>query len=111
MTRFSQVHDPGLQQERTNLAWDRTALAVMVTSGIMVRAIGSPYPRLWHLLPAVTFLVGLLLLATDRHRYLVRWERMQAGGSAQSWRSILVVGLTAVVLGIGGVAVLVSHHL
>lgn len=111
MSRFDQVYDPGLQQERTTLAWDRTALAVMVTSGFMVRAIGEPYPRLWHLFPAVTFVVGLGLLFAARPRYLARWRRLEEGRSPQSWRSIVVVGVTAVVLGVGGVAVIVSHHL
>lgn len=111
MSRFEEVYDPGLQQERTNLAWDRTALSIMVTSGILLRAIGSPYPQPWHLLPAAGFIVGLVILATDRHRYLARWQRLQEGGSPQGWRSMVAVGAVSVVLGISGLATIVARHL
>ncbi|HSJ34332.1 MAG TPA: DUF202 domain-containing protein [Acidimicrobiia bacterium] len=110
MSRFQQVYDPGLQQERTNLAWDRTALSIMVTSGILLRSIGSPYPQPWHALPALAFLVGLVLLATDRNRYLARWQRMQEGGSPQGWRSIVAVGAIAVVLGVAGLVTIAARH-
>ena len=111
MSRFQQVHDPGLQQERTNLAWDRTGLSIMVTSGILLRAMGSPYPQAWHVLPLLAFVVGLALLATDRHRYLARWQRLQEGGSPQGWRSIVVVGAISVVLGISGLITIAVRHL
>lgn len=111
MSRFEEVYDSGLQQERTNLAWDRTGLSIMVTSGILLRAIGSPYPQPWHVLPLLTFVVGLALVATDRHRYLDRWRRLQEGGSAQGWRSIVVVGAVSVVLGISGLITIAGRHL
>lgn len=75
-----QVHDPGLQQERTALAWDRTALAMLATALVYARAVGPPYVRLEHV-PAVVGLVvgaGMLVLGARRYRDLhavLRGER------------------------------------
>ncbi|MEQ8841826.1 MAG: DUF202 domain-containing protein [Acidimicrobiales bacterium] len=35
--RWSKVVDPGLQQERTALAWERTAIAIMVSGVLLAR--------------------------------------------------------------------------
>jgi uncharacterized membrane protein YidH (DUF202 family) len=103
---FGQVHDAGLQQERTSLAWDRTGLAIMVTSGFLFRVIGQPYPQAMHTLPIITFLIGLLLVASDRHRYLARWQRLQHGRDVTSWPATATVGITTTLLGFAALAVL-----
>lgn len=108
MPHFDQVYDPGLQQERTNLAWDRTGLAVMVASGFLVRAMGEPFPRPVHVLPAVTFLIGLGLLASDRSRYIRRWHRLAEGEEIMAWLPIAIVGITTVVVGLTALAVVLG---
>lgn len=100
MTGPGHLPDPGLQQERTSLAWDRTGLALMVASGLLLRVEGAPYPRLAHLLPAVTFLFGLVLVVVDRPRYLRRWRRLAAGGGMLDPAPVVAVGVAATVLGV-----------
>lgn len=105
MTEFDRVHNPALQQERTTLAWDRTGLALMVASGLLLRAAGPPYPRLLHVVPAVAFLVGLSLLFLGRRRYLRRWRGLESGLPILSPAPVAMVGVVTVVLGITGFAV------
>ncbi len=78
----------------------------MVTSGLLFRVIGQPYPQVMHTLPILTFLIGLVLVASDRHRYLARWQRLQHGEEVSSWSAVATVGITTVILGVAALAVL-----
>lgn len=99
MGTIEKVHDPGLQQERTVLAWDRTALTLMVASGLLVRVAGDSPFRLGIALATLALLVGLMILIFDRRRYLVRWRRMEAGGPMTSNVLVTLIGAITVVLG------------
>lgn len=90
---------PGLQPERTLLAWVRTVLATVVVAGLLLRLVGPPLTRAAHL-PALAVLVvaGWLFVASDR-RYRHDERRTQAVPAGQ----LLV--LTVAVVGLGGVAV------
>ena len=67
-----QVTDDGLQRERTALAWNRTALAMIVAGALQLRA-GGGQP-LYQVPGAliVAFGAWLLVRCTDRYRRLSR---------------------------------------
>ncbi|MCS3842368.1 DUF202 domain-containing protein [Microbacterium sp. AK031] len=61
--------DPGLQPERTELAWRRTALAIglgsLVTLRLLPAALGSPW---WVLVGVLGLLVAVTLWVAGRRR-------------------------------------------
>jgi uncharacterized membrane protein YidH (DUF202 family) len=73
--------EDGLQRERTALAWNRTALALIVAGSLLTEHLGPPFFDLFHL-PAYCALVAgvavLWLAATDS-----RWRSKSATGVAQ----------------------------
>jgi uncharacterized membrane protein YidH (DUF202 family) len=109
MARFQQTHDPGLQQERTVLAWDRTGLALMVAAGILERSLGEPLMRPISLIPTAVFLLGLVLLVIDRPRYLTRWRRMQDGKGMMSIGPVVAVAAGTVLLGVTALLVVLDR--
>lgn len=88
----------GLQRERTLLAWNRTLLALVVATALVVRTIGPPYLRIWHV-PAgglVAVVVWLWLSADVRYRQTVSRGQVGAPGHLR------VLCLAAVAAGLGG---------
>lgn len=86
--------DPGLQAERTAMAWQRTALGVGAVGALLVHYSGGISAK------AVPGLLGLaaalvLLLAAER-RYVTTVRRVRAGHATSS--PALVRGVTTTVL-------------
>lgn len=98
--------DPGLQPERTLLAWRRTLLTLIVVCTLFLRWI--PHFGLIALLPIIVSLAASLLIQlalNSRYRKSARGlrnERIPA-----PLREVVVLGTTVIVLGVvGGYAVL-----
>lgn len=102
----SRLFDPGLQPERTELAWRRTALAIGVGSLIGLRLLPALAPTpdgqlLW-LAPGligVAFAAGLWALA--RRRYCHTNEALLEGRSDRMPGGGLLLTLTIFVLACG----------
>ena len=103
--RYSQqagpgVPDLGLQQERTALAWDRTALALLVVGALTVRAGGPSFDLLRNAPGFLTVLVGAGLLWAGGRHYRRRATDLRAGGSPVRPRLVVVTGVTTVAISV-----------
>jgi uncharacterized membrane protein YidH (DUF202 family) len=92
------VFDAGLQHERTALAWDRTALGLMVVGALTLRAVGAPFTTLRHVPGHLTLMVGLGLLWAGARRYRRREADLRAGKSPVRPRLVVVTGVTTVLV-------------
>lgn len=104
--------DPGLQSERTALAWRRTALSVTVGSLAGLRVLPPRLGALGYAVSVLGLLWGLDLALTVRRRHRDGSRMLGAGGSesttAASTTAGLAVARTAALCGLLGVAALVA---
>jgi uncharacterized membrane protein YidH (DUF202 family) len=94
--------DPGLQPERTSLAWGRTTLAMVVAAAIFLR--WTPHHGLFTgVLIALTLLAALVINGTQR----VRYHRAVHGIANETIHAdvvaVLFTSLTVVALGALGI--------
>lgn len=102
------VADARLQHERTTLAWDRTAVAIMVAGSIFLHAGNGPLHSPRHVPGMVAIALGAVILA---HAYR-RYERLGAAGrtgtgDAATWLRLVAVttllfSLASLALVLGG---------
>ena len=97
MTRQSPLVDPGLQNERTALAWGRTALSLLVATATMTKVAASS----WHLGALAWLLVGVpgaagMLVVSSRTYHL----RRARPTSFSPWSLVLMGLLTTVGTGV-----------
>ncbi|MCO1580090.1 MULTISPECIES: DUF202 domain-containing protein [unclassified Crossiella] len=100
--------DPGLQPERTVLAWRRTLLAFLGASLVLVRLAAHRSPALAAGIVLVAGPVAGLVSWDLRRRY--RLVRADLPGSARRWdgRLPLWTSLFAALLGLGAVLYVLS---
>ncbi len=95
---------PGLQRERTLLAWNRSVLALLVTVALLVRLVGEPY---WHPahLPAVAVgaIAVWLSLAAD-----LRYRRRMVDAPFVSTRHLGALAIAVVTTGVASLVALLA---
>lgn len=97
MARPDKVFDPGLQHERTALAWERTSIAVMVAGVLLARyAALTVHATIALVGIAQVVFGGVLLIWTGRH-YDELHGPLRAGASPVHPTAARVVGLATVV--------------
>ncbi|ALJ21311.1 DUF202 domain-containing protein [Microbacterium sp. No. 7] len=104
--------DPGLQPERTELAWRRTALAIGIGSLLALRilpeALGG---AAWALCGVVGLLVAAALWIAARRRYHSAAAALARTGRMPGAVPMLLLALFATAVGAGGVILVVSGRL
>lgn len=101
MTSSDKPYDPGLQVERTLLAWRRTALAVAVVSAVGVRFTAPSLGWLALALGAVGVLLAMVVYAAIGVRYRrVHRSLSPSDGLEASGRPHLVLALAVAILGL-----------
>ncbi|MEX5296301.1 DUF202 domain-containing protein [Kocuria sp. CPCC 205268] len=90
--------DPGLQPERTSLAWGRTVLALITAAAVCLRWV-SHHGSFVLALFAVAVITGTAIYATQRSRYRRSASGITADRVAADVRGVLGLSAATVVLG------------
>lgn len=101
--------DPGLQPERTELAWRRTNLSIAIGSLVALRLLPEVFGSVFWVVPGVTGLIGagvMWVLARRRYR-TVHTTTTTHGDHAQLPGGALMLMISAFVL-VGGLFGLVT---
>ena len=100
--------DPGLQNERTLLAWLRTGLAMVGAALIVARLIATRSPLLGLLLAAVAGVLGSAIACTVRGRYRTSARSLWAGTGLPDGRLPALVVVLAVLTAACGLGIVVG---
>lgn len=105
--------DPGLQAERTSLAWTRTALSIVAGSLVAARVLPGRVGD-WILIPALLALAASMLLIWWAHR---RYRAVTASLAREGLRAPIANGLlpgvlaaVVVIIGVVSIFVAVNHE-
>ena len=99
--------DPGLQPERTALAWGRTMLALVTASAFFLRWLPTYGPPILMLF-AVSGGAALAIYLTQRRRYRVRSHGLAGESIEADLSAVLWTAFAGVVLGALGIVVVVG---
>jgi uncharacterized membrane protein YidH (DUF202 family) len=108
MTTAPEVWDAGLQPERTSLAWQRTALALLGV-GLLIPKLAWAVLDVWTLVPAgLVVAVAVSVLVAGHRRYRATHEVLSTGdGRLRDGRLPLLVALTALVIAVLALGLLI----
>ena len=93
--------DPGLQPERTALAWGRTMLALVTASAFFLRWLPTYGPAIL-MLPVVSGGAALAIYLTQRSRYRARSHGLAGESIEADLPAVLWTAVAGVVLGAQG---------
>jgi uncharacterized membrane protein YidH (DUF202 family) len=96
MSRPEKVFDPGLQHERTALAWERTAIGVMIAGVLLARYAAQTVHVTIALVGVAQVVVGAVLLVWSGRHYDDLHGPLRAGVSPVHPTAARVVGLATV---------------
>ena len=94
--RPGQVFDPGLQHERTALAWERTAIASMVAGVFLARYAAQSVHYVIASIGIAWVIVGALLLIWSGWHYEALHGPLRSGASPIHPTAARIVGLATV---------------
>lgn len=100
--------DPGLQPERTSMSWTRTAVAMLVVSLTLLRWADVYGPAIFALI-SVLLLCAVYVVLSNRADYLREVSGLEAESLAPNIHRVLVMTLAVLLLGIGAVALVLTH--
>ncbi len=98
--RPHRVFDEGLQHERTALAWDRTALAMIVAGAFLFRAWRASLPLLFVVAGGLMMAAGGFVLVVAYVRYGRLHGVLRTGGEVTNPRLVRLVGTATVVFSV-----------
>lgn len=102
--------DPGLQPERTGLAWTRTAVAYSLCSAVLLRwawVFGTPVFFMVALLLAIAATVYL----TQRNRYRRQVEGINRGWTRANVTGVMIMSVSMVIFGVAALVLVVGGAL
>jgi len=91
--------DPGLQPERTALAWTRTMIALCAVALLVLRLTDRLGPAATAIV-AVVAVAGLAFTAGGRRRYRSAIAAIDAEAGAPSTRSVVAAAATTCLIGV-----------
>lgn len=100
--------DTGLQNERTGLAWQRTALSLTVTGLIAARFVASSLPVVAIVLTTATLAVWGLVTVTSSARYRISHTALHEGVPLPDGRVHCALSLLVILVGAATLTFLLS---
>lgn len=95
--------DDGLQNERTTLAWVRTALALLATGALAAKQAGGATVGLALLVLTVVVAVVMILESERRHRW--RGHALRAGDPVLAMHHLLITAVVTAALSGAGLVI------
>ena len=110
--RDTALFDPGLQPERTDLAWTRTVLGLLVNAALLARfARDTELAPIAYALAGGLALAGALAMAHARRLYHSRAAALRAGDPVARPRSIAVISVATSLAAFGSIALVLGAFL